>query len=59
MVYRGYLWLAGSEGKEIETTPMGSIGTTAKIHSLDPSSPKARLGMLRSIGFGSILELNV
>ena len=38
-VYGGYLWLAGNEGieKQMETTIMGYIGTTIRIHSFIPS----------------------
>ena len=38
-VYGGYLWLAGNEvmEKKMETTIMGYIGTTIRIHSFIPS----------------------
>ena len=38
-VYRGCLWLAGNEGmqKILETTIMGYMGTTIRIHSFIPS----------------------
>ena len=37
-----YLWLAGNEGtdKDMETTIMGSIGITIRIHSFFPSQLK-------------------
>ena len=45
----------GVEGMEktMETTMMGYIGTTVRIHSFIPSQPKVRLTLLGSLSFGA------
>ena len=50
------LWLAGDEGmeKRTETTIMGYIGITIRIHSFIPSQPKASWSLVPS--FSSLRE---